>query len=340
MLDNVAVLEWVRDNIANFGGDPGKVLIYGQSGGGGKVSTLMAMPSAAGLFHRVAVESGSTLRSGSHENSTGLAAAVLAELNLTKSQLDKLHTVPASVLVTAQAAALRRVAGPGPFGAPGRGWSPVMDGKIIPAHPFDPAAPAISSKVPMLIGTCLNEMVNGVDNPERDTFSDDDLKKRVTERYATKANDIIAAYRREYPKESAFGIWAAIAAAGMRQNAATQAERKAAQGGAPAYQYVYAWRTPVLDGRPGTFHSSEIAFVFDNAELCPRYCGGGHDALTLSHKMGAAWSGFAKDGNPGHREVPEWPAYTAERRATMVFDNQCTIRNDLEGDGLRLIRQG
>jgi para-nitrobenzyl esterase len=339
MLDNVAVLEWVRDNIANFGGDPGKVLIYGQSGGGGKVSTLMAMPSAAGLFHRVGVESGSTLRSGSHENSTGLAAAVLAELNLTKSQLDKLHTVPASVLVTAQAAALRRVAGPGP-GAPGRGWSPVMDGKIIPAHPFDPAAPAISSKVPMLIGTCLNEMVNGVDNPERDTFSDDDLKKRVTERYATKANDIIAAYRREYPKESAFGIWAAIAAAGMRQNAATQAERKAAQGGAPAYQYVYAWRTPVLDGKPGTFHSSEIAFVFDNAELCPRYCGGGQDALALSHKMGAAWAGFAKDGNPGYREVPEWPAYTADRRATMIFDNECRIKNDLEGEGLRLIRQG
>jgi para-nitrobenzyl esterase len=340
MLDNVAVLEWVRDNIANFGGDPGKVLIYGQSGGGGKVSTLMAMPAAAGLFHRVAVESGSTLRSGSRENSTELASAVLAELNLTKSQLDKLQAVPASALVTAQAAALRRVAGPGPFGAPGRGWSPVMDGKIIPAHPFDPAAPAISAKVPMLIGTCLNEMVNGVDNPEFDTFSEADLKKRVTERYSAKADDIIAAYKREYPKESAFGIWAAIAAAGMRQNAATQAERKAAQGGAPAYQYLYAWRTPVLDGRPGTFHSSEIAFVFDNADLCPRYSGGGPDALALSHKMGAAWAGFAKDGNPGHREVPEWPAYTAQQRATMIFDNQCRIKNDLEGEGLRLIRQG
>lgn len=112
-----------------------------------------------------------------------------------------------------------------------------------------------------------------------------------------------------------------------------------AHGGAPAYQYVYAWRTPVLDGRLGTFHSSEIAFVFDNDELFPRYCGCGQDALALSHKMGAAWSGFAKDGNPGHREVPEWPAYTAERRATIVFDNQCAIKNDLVGEGLRLIRQ-
>jgi para-nitrobenzyl esterase len=340
MLDNVAVLEWVRDNIANFGGDPEKVLIYGQSGGGGKVSTLMVMPAASGLFHRVAVESGSTLRSGSHENSTELASAVLAELGISKSQIEKLHSVSAASLVTAQGAALRRVAGPGAFGAPGRGWSPVMDGKIIPAHPFDPNAPAISTKVPMLIGTCLNEMVNGVDNPGLDTFGEADLNKRVTERYKEKAGDIIAAYRREYPKESAFGIWAAIAAAGMRQNAVTQAERKAAQGGAPAYEYIYAWRTPVLDGRPGTFHSSEIAFVFDNAELCPRYSGGGPDAMSLSRKMGEAWASFARDGNPGHRGVPEWPAYSAQRRATMIFDNQCSIKNDPEGEGLRLIRQG
>jgi para-nitrobenzyl esterase len=339
MLDNVAVLQWVRDNIASFGGDPERVLIYGQSGGGGKVSTLMVMPAAAGLFHRVAVQSGSTLKSGASENSTALAAAVLAELNLAKSEVEKLHTIPASALVTAQAAALRRVAGPGPFGAPGRGWSPVMDGKTIPAHPFDPAAPAISAKIPMLIGTCLNEMVNGVDNPELDRFTEDELNKRVTQRYSAKAGEIIAAYHREYPKESAFGIWAAISAAGMRRNAVTQAERKASQGGAPVYQYLYAWRTPVLDGRPGTFHSSEIAFVFDNADLCPRYSGGGPEALALSHKIGEAWASFARDGNPGHSGLAEWPAYTAEKRSTMIFDSRCSIRNDPEGDGLRLIGQ-
>jgi para-nitrobenzyl esterase len=339
MLDNVAVLQWVRDNIANFGGDPEKVLIYGQSGGGGKVSTLMVMPAAADLFHRVAVQSGPTLRSGSRENSNELAAAVLAELNLTKSQLEKLHTIPASTLVTAQGAALRRLAGPAGSGGPRRGWSPVMDGKIIPAHPFDPAAPAVSAKVPMLIGTCLNEMVNGVDNPEVDRFTDDELKKRVSQRHGAKAGDIIAAYRREYPKESAFGIWAAIATAGMRQTAVTQAERKAAQGRAPVYQYIYAWRTPVLDGRPGTFHSSEIAFVFDNADLCPRYSGGGPEALALSHKIGEAWASFAREGNPNHSGLTEWPSYTAEKRSTMIFDNQCRIKNDPEGEALRLIRQ-
>ena len=122
--------------------------------------------------------------------------------------------------------------------------------------------------MPLLIGTCLNEGVNGVDNPEVDTLSSEELLKRVTQRHGDHAQSIITAYRREYPKESTFGIWAAMSAAALRQSTATQAERKAAQGGAPAYQYIYAWRTPVLDNRPGTFHSSEIAFAFDNGDLC------------------------------------------------------------------------
>ncbi len=331
MLDNVAVLEWVRDNIANFGGDSGNVLIFGQSGGGGKVSTLMAMPQAKGLFHRAGVQSGSTLRSGTVENSARLAAAVLEELNLAKSQLEQIHTVPAAALVTAQLAAARRMAGPG--------WGPILDGKIIPAHPFDPAAPAVSAQVPMLIGTCLNEMVNGVDNPRMDTFNDDELRKRVTERYPAKAGELIAAYRREYPKESAFGLWAAISTAGIRRNAMLQAERKAAQGGAAVYQYIYAWRTPVLDGRPGTFHSSDIAFAFDNADLCPRYSGGGPEALALSSKIGRAWASFAREGKPGHDGLPEWPAFTAAKRATMILDNQSSVKNDPEGEGLGLLRQ-
>ncbi|MEP6539128.1 MAG: carboxylesterase family protein, partial [Bryobacteraceae bacterium] len=336
MLDNVAVLEWVRDNIANFGGDPGNVLIFGQSGGGGKVSTLMVMPAAKGLFHRAGVQSGSTLKSGTQENSAKLAAAVLEELKLTKLQIEKLHTLPAVALVTAQGAALRRLAAQGSSG-PGRSWGPFVDGKIIPADPFEPAAPAVSASVPMLISTCLNEFVNGVDNPQLDTFSEDDLSTHVQQRHAGKAPDIIAAYRREYPKETPFGLWAAISAATVRQNAISQAERKAAQGGAPVYEYIYAWRTPVLDGRPGTFHSSDIAFVFDNGDLCPRYSGGGPEALALSSKMGRAWANFAREGKPGHDKLPEWPAYTAAKRATMIFDNQCRIKNEPEGEGLRLI---
>ena len=337
MLDNVAVLEWVRDNIANFGGDPGNVMIYGQSGGGGKVSHLMAMPAAKGLFHRATVESGATLRTGSPEAAAKVAAALLEELNISRSQFEKIQTVPAATLVQAQAAVLRRISGN--RGRAGGGWGPILDGRIIPAQPFDPAAPAVSRDVPLLIGSCLNEMVNGVDNPEVDTLTSEEVLRRVTERYGEQGRNIVEAYRREYPKASPFGLWAAISAAGMRQNTATQAERKAAQGGAPAYQYIYAWRTPVLDGRPGTFHSSEIAFVFDNADLCTRYSGGGPEALRLSSLMGEAWANFARTGKPGHRGLPDWPAYGPEKRATMIFNSSCAVKDDPEGDCLRLLRE-
>jgi para-nitrobenzyl esterase len=338
MLDNVAVLEWVRDNIANFGGDPGNVMIYGQSGGGGKVSHLMVMPAAKGLFHRAAVESGATLRTGSPDASAKLAAAVLEELKIPRSQFEKVHAVSTAALVTAQGAAVRRLAGAG--GRPaGGGWGPILDGKVIPAHPFDPSAPDVSRDVPLLIGTCLNEFVNGVDNPEVDSLTNEELQKRVAQRYGEQAQSIIAAYRKEYPKESVFGIWAAISTAMVRQNTATQAERKTALGGAPAYQYIYAWRTPVLDDRPGTFHSSEIAFVFDNGDLCTRYSGGGPEGLRMSSTVSASWAGFARTGKPGHRGIPEWPAYTADKRATMIFNSTCTVKNDPEGEGLRLVRQ-
>ncbi|HYW43780.1 MAG TPA: carboxylesterase family protein [Bryobacteraceae bacterium] len=342
MLDIVAVLEWVRDHIANFGGDPGNVLIYGQSGGGGKVSNLMAMPAAKGLFHRAVVQSGSMMRTGSPGTAARLASAVLEELGISKSELDKLQSVPTATLCSVQAAAQRRLRGgaaPGTAGAGIGGWGPIADGTIIPAPPFDPAAPAISADIPMMIGTCLNEMVNGTDNPERDTLTDADLLKRAAGRYKDKAADLIAAYRKEYPKESAFGLWAAISAAGMRQSAITQAERKAAQGAAPVYTYLYAWRTPMLGGKIGTFHSSEVTFVFDNASLCTNYSGGGAEALALSSKMGEAWASFARTGKPGHAGLPEWPAYTEKSRATMVFDTPSAIRNDPEGAGLRLIRQ-
>lgn len=341
MLDIVAVLEWVRDNIANFGGDPGNVLIYGQSGGGGKVSTLMAMPAAKGLFHRAVVQSGSGLRSGDAEAAARRASLVLEELGISKAQLEKINTLPTSALQAVQPAVQRRLAGSGGAAGGGLGgWGPILDGKIIPAHPFDPAAPAVSASVPMLIGTCLNEMVNGTDNPERETLSESQLLSRVTQRYKDRGADIVAAYRHEYPKASPFVVWGAISAAGQRQNAITQAERKAAQGTAPTYMYMYAWPTPMLGGQIGTFHSSELTFVFDNASLCTHYSGGGPEALALSTRMGESWSGFARTGKPGHSGLSPWPEYTDKKRATMVLDTSCAVRNDPEGDGLRLIRQG
>ncbi len=341
MLDIVAVLEWVRDNIRNFGGDPGKVMIYGQSGGGGKVSHLMVMPEAKGLFHRAVVESGSTIRSGAAEASAERAAVVLEELGISRGDLDKLHSLPTSALMRVQTEVQRKIAQAGRSSAGGAmaAWGPVVDGKAIPAHPFDPGAPAVSAGVPMLIGTCLNEFVNGTDNPERETLTSDEALKRATAQYGDKAAEIVAAYKREYPKASPFGIWAAISASGMRLNAITQAERKAAQGGAPAYMYLYAWRTPALGGQIGTFHSSEITFAFDNAALCTHYSANDPGGLALSRNMGEAWATFARTGKPGHSGLPAWPEYTAEKRATMTFNAPSHVKDNPEGEGLALIRE-
>jgi len=331
MLDIVAVLEWVRDNAAAFGGDPGNVTIFGQSGGGSKVSALMAMPAAKGLFHKAIVQSGAFLRAQSAEDSARLAAAFLAELNLSKHQLEELHTIPVERLCVAQqrATGQQRLA-----------WGPSVDGHVLPTHPFDPTAPALSASIPLLIGTNLNEGVHGCDNPDVDALTQDELRQRVEQRHGEKAAAIIDAYRREYPKAKPFDLWSVISAAPVRSAAATQAERKAAQGGASAYQYLFAWQTPMLDGRPRAFHSCEIAFVFDNGDLCVNLTGGGPDALALAERVSRAWVSFARHGDPNHSGLPRWSPYTAAQRTTMVFDTHCEVRNDPDGEGRRLMSRG
>ena len=330
MLDIVAVLEWVRDNAAAFGGDPGNVTVFGQSGGGGKVSALMAMPAAKGLFHKAIVQSGAFLRAKSTEDSARLASAFLAELNVSKDKLEALHTIPAERLCAAQ----QRVTAQTKLS-----WGPSVDGHVLPAHPFDPAAPELSASVPLLIGTNLNEQVHGCDNPDVDALTEDELRTRVEQRHAANAAAIIDAYRREYPSAKPFDLWSVISAAPARSAAATQAERKAAQGAAPAYQYLFTWQTPQLDGRPRAFHSCEIAFVFNNGDLCINLTGGRPDALALAEQMSRAWVSFARTGDPNHAGLPKWSPYTAAQRATMVFDTHCEVRNDPEGEGRRLINR-
>ncbi len=328
VLDIVALLEWVRDNVSGFGGDPGNVTVFGQSGGGGKISALMAMPSAKGLFHKAIVQSGSTLRVSTPEESARIAAAVLAEFDLTRPQAAQLQTMPLDKLCAAAQAAIRKLAA----GAGRRiQWAPTVDGKVIPAQPFDPQAPALSATVPMLIGTNLNEMVHGVDKPDCDALTKEELLQRVTERYGSKAQKIVDAYKREYPNANPFDLFSVISTANMHLNAMKQAELKHAQGAAAAYQYLFAWRTPVLEGRPRAFHSAELAFVFDNADKCVNLTGGTLEALTLSTRMSRAWAQFARTGNP------QWPAYEPTRRATMIFDQPCRVKNDPEGEGRRLI---
>jgi para-nitrobenzyl esterase len=167
----------------------------------------------------------------------------------------------------------------------------------------------------------------------------EELNRLVSEECGERSKMIIEAYRRAYPEARPFDLYATIAAAAFRRPAIEQATRKAALGSAPAYSYVYCWRTPVLDGRPGSFHAAELAFTFDNAEICDHYSRGTTEALALSKQISTAWVNFARTGNPNHNGLPHWPAYNSEQRATMYFDTSCAVRNDPEGEGLKLIAQ-
>jgi len=340
MLDLVAVLEWVRTNISRFGGDPGNVTIFGQSGGGGKVVALMAMPSAKGLFHRAINESGPFTRALAPDYSQQVAENTLAELGLSKSQIRDLQKVPVDKLSAAAANALKKTPRPpgvrrDTFGE--TGWGPTVDGHSLPVHPFDPVAPSISADVPLITGTCLHESVNGKDNPNVNAMTREEMVQEVRKLYSDDSDAIIAAYKQDYPGLSLFNLYAVIATAKWRIPAIMQAERKAALGAAPTYSYIYSWRTPVLDDRPGPFHAAEIAFVFDNAELCDHYSARAPGAFTLSKQMSTAWTTFARTGNPNHDGMPHWPAYTTESRSNMVFNTPCEVRNHPEQKGLDII---
>jgi para-nitrobenzyl esterase len=345
MLDIVALLQWVRTHIATFGGDPGNVTIFGQSGGGGKVTALMAMPAAKGLFHRAIIQSGPFLKSLSPDYSQRVTELLIAELGLSRSQVRELQKVPVDRLSGAATEAMKKMAKPRISLRDGYGWEiavgwgPTVDGRTLPSHPFHPGAPSVSADVPLITGTNLNESVHGVDHPGITTMTTEEMNQQVRESYGSDSEAIIAAYLQEYPKATPFDLYAAIATSRWRVPAFEQASRKAALGAAPAYTYMFSWRTPVLDNRPGPFHACEISFVFDNAELCDHYSAGDPGAFALSKQMSTAWVQFARSGNPNHSGLPHWPAYTADTCATMCFDAHCQVRYDSEGKGLRVITQ-
>ena len=321
ILDQQFALKWVQQNIRAFGGDPGNVTVFGQSGGGGKVSTLMAMSAGKGLFHRAVVQSGALLRLASLEESARFGHAFLAELNLSKSGIDKIQTMPLDALYAASRSAAAKLGGdsrvPGGRG-PAFGFRPVVDGKVIAAHPFDPVAPEVSANVPLLIGTNLNEFIHGVDQPDADSLTNEDLLKQFDSRYGVKAQAIVESLRREYPWAKPFDIFS-IAGNRLRETSATQARRKAALGAAPAYVYLFGWQTPMLDGRPRAFHSCEISFVFNNADLCVNYSGGTPEALALSRKVSQAWVSFARTGRSEPFRLAEMGPRQRRKAACDVF---------------------
>ncbi len=331
-MDIIAALEWVRDNVAAFGGDPGNVTIFGQSGGGGKVSSLMAMPAAKGLFHRAIVQSGAAVRGVPRDVATKSAESYLTALNLQPNQVDKLQTLPLDQLLAATA----------PGKGPPLALAPVVDGRSLPTDPFDPVAPELSANVPLLIGTVETE-VTFFPNQVLDPIDDASLRAHVkqTLRKATDAQveQVIAAYKAGRPGASNTDLYLIIASdATFRAGVFTEAERKAAQGKAPVYQYYFTWRSPVREGKLRTFHTLEIPFVFDNVDVAQSMTGSGQDRYALATRMSSAWVAFARTGNPSCKEVPGWTAYDGKRRATMIFNNDCKVVNDPNGAEQQLLR--
>ena len=342
MLDLVLALQWVKTNISNFGGDPNRVLIFGQSGGGGKVSTLMAMPSAEGLFHRGVVESGSMLGGGSLKQAAEATSGVLAELGLNKENIARIHEIPYQKIIEA-AVHSQRVSGA--FGIhQGLGWGPVVDGKDLPTS-WTPNAPSYSRNVPLIVGNTLNEFFNSIQMEDNhlDSMSMDDARKRLagtgsapsffSTNLGKSTDHVIEVFRKTYPNATPFTMFSIISAmATMRLSALTQAKRKAEQGGAPAYNYWFQWQTPVLDGQGRAYHCSELPFVFYQSEVCAPMTGGGPEALKLAGRMADAWINFARSGDPNNAGLPHWPTYDPEKMSTMIFDNQCVVKDDPDGE--------
>jgi para-nitrobenzyl esterase len=329
-LDIVAALEWVRDNIAVCGGDPDNVTLFGQSGGGGKVSSLMAMPAARGLFKRAIVQSGAAVKGISRDAASQNAEHFLARLNLKPSQLEPLQDVPLQQLLTVTDTS---------SGAP-INFGPVVDGHSLPTDPFDPVAPALSANVPLLIGTVETEVTFFPGQP-LDPIDDATLHTRVKQLLKSSSDAdverVIAAYRAGRPGAANTDLFLIMASDGFRAGIILEAERKAAQAQAPVYQYYFTWRSPVREGKLRTFHTLEIPFVFDNVDAAKSMTGSGKDRYALAARMSSAWVAFARTGDPNHPGLPQWAPYDTKRRATMIFNDQCKLVDDPHGAEQRLL---
>jgi para-nitrobenzyl esterase len=312
ILDLVAALQWVRENIAHFGGDPANITIFGQSGGGGKVSTLLAMPAGKGLFHKAIVESGSTLKQLSREEAAKNTEKVLTHLGLRANQADELQNLPAAKLLDAMTATRIRL-------------GPVVDGKTLPRDPFDPTAPDVSADVPVIIGTAETEGTYFA-SPDLLTLDDAAMRSRLRQRLGAESEKVVDLFRKNRPKATPSELHFTILAFPTKAN--LQAERKAALAKAPAYLYSINWRTPVQDGTRLSPHCLELPFVFNNVWHMPELVGTGPEIQPLADKVSGAWVAFARTGNPNHSGIPQWPAFHATQRPTMIINNEWKVVND------------
>jgi para-nitrobenzyl esterase len=335
MLDLVLALRWVKDNITEFGGDPGRVLIFGQSGGGAKCATLMAMPAAHGLFHRVITMSGQQVTAAPPQLATEHAEALLKALEIPANKLDALLTMPMQRIQ--QAASTQA------------NWLPVRDGRSLPRDPFDPDAPSLSAKVPMILGNTHDETraLIGGGKPELFSLTWEDvpqqLRQTISQFLGTlDPQQVVDKFRQLHPDYSPSDVFFAVTTAARSwRGQVIEAERRAADPASQPHTWVYQldWATPVDGGKWKAPHTLDIPLAFDNVAVSPQASGTGQEAQQMADIMSEVWIAFARTGNPDHRGLPHWPAYDLKNRSTMIFDRNTRVVNDPRGDERRLVTQ-
>lgn len=347
MTDLVAALKWVQENIENFGGDPNRVMIYGQSGGGSKVTTLMGMPSAVGLIHRAAAQSGGGGNIPSRDQQKELARQTMKELGLAPNDIGSLQKMEWSKLFAAGNAAATKInppgrpmAGPGAPGTPRVGWSPCVDGKVINMRSFFDAAPEVSKSVPMLIGSVSEEGNQMSSHPTEEEWHANLAKTYGEEK--EKATAIIAALKKAYPQKKIQTLsyicsgTPGLNGLGMRNNVVKTARLKHELQAAPAYAYYFTWQTSILDGVPGAWHTADLQFCFDNTKRCEQGTGNTPEAQALAKRMASSWAAFATTGNPS---IPglNWAPTDPDTNRTMIWDNECRMADDPEAEARKII---
>jgi len=344
MTDLVTALRWVRDNIANFGGDPNCVMIYGQSGGGSKVTTLLGMPSAEDLIHRASAQSGGGGNPPGGEQSREFAKRVIADLGvkdiaaLQKMEWAKLNEIGNAVVakMNPQMGAAGPIPAPG-AAAPRVGWGPTVDGRIITMRSFFEGAPEISKNVPMLMGSVSEE-----GNSMRSRPTEAEWLATLAKNYGeAKATALVAALKKAHPEKSIRTLSYMCSGGGlnslnMRNNVTRMARMKYDQKGAPAFTWYFTWQSPMLEDA-GAWHTAELAFCFDNTLRCSQGTGNTREAQALAKKMATAWANFARTGNPSQPGL-KWTPFEPVRCPTMVFDNICRIADDPEGEARKILQ--
>ena len=340
LLDIVASLKWVRDNIAAFGGDPSNVTIFGQSGGGGKFFSLFVTFCAKGLFHKAIVQSGSMLRTMESKYSRKIGIATVRNLGLDASSIDKISEVPYGELLAAGEKAIAQVKAEADRDGVASfifGWAPTVDGAVLPSQPFDPQAPAISADIPMIIGTTRHEFSMTTYVPALRNAGREEVIGILKGRYGEGTERFLELFAKAYPGSKPADMLDADFV--FRPSAIEQALRKSLQGAAPVYMYMFNWESPVLDGILRSTHCMEIPFVFNNADRHASMTGGGAQAMKLASKMSHCWAEFARCGKPSAEGLPEWEPFEAEKRAVMFFDNTCKMSYSHDKELMDFIRR-